>query len=430
MPIFPLEPFLQPLANNPWTYLVFGLVGVGFGYALEISGFGNSKKLAAQFYFKDLTVLKVMFTAIVVAMVLIFFSAGIGILDFSKLWVNPTYLWPGIVGGLIMGVGFIVGGFCPGTSLVSASTLKLDGIAFALGTLVGVWGFGETVGPIWQWWNTSGYYGRLTWMDLFNVPSGVVVVVIVLMALFMFWGGEQLERIIGKRDMKAEPRARKFGALALFLGAVAVLIITSPIVVNLNKPAGLVVDDSEAVAKWKLIYSEKEQILAAREVQIHPGELLASMADDGLQLVMLDARSESDYNLFHISGALRVEAENLITLANDFVATSSTNTVYVVMSNDEAAATDVWKVLVSKGVPNVYILEGGINHWISVFGAEDPQVTPTPTPAGSDALAFTFPAALGDRYLASFPNPHEYELEYTPKIKLELKRDKSGGGCG
>lgn len=430
MPIFPLEPFLQPLANNPWTYLVFALVGFGFGFVLEISGFGNSKKLAAQFYFKDLTVLKVMFTAIVVAMVLIFFSAAIGILDFSKVWVNPTYLWPGIVGGLIMGVGFIVGGFCPGTSLVSASTLKLDGIAFALGTLVGVWGFGETADWFWQWWNTSGYYGRLTFMDLFNVPSGVVVVAVVLMALFMFWGGEQLERIIGKRDLKAEPKQRKYAALALFAGAVAVLILTSPFVVNLNKPAGLIVDDSEAVAKWKLIAAEKEQILAAREVQIHPGEMLASMTNNQIQLVMLDARTESDFNLFHIAGAQRVNTADLTTLANDFVATSSNNTVYVVMSNDEAAATDVWKVLVAKGVPNVYILEGGINHWISIFGAEDPQVTPTPTAPGSDALAYAFPAALGDRYIASFPSSHEYEIEYTPKIKLELKRDKSGGGCG
>jgi hypothetical protein len=430
MPIFPLEPFLQPLANNPWTYLVFGLVGFAFGYVLEISGFGNSKKLAAQFYFKDLTVLKVMFTAIVVAMVLIFFSVGIGLLDFSKVWVNPTYFGPGIVGGLIMGVGFIIGGFCPGTSLVSASTLKLDGIAFALGTVFGVWAFGETVDWYWQWWNTGGYLGRLTFMDLLNVPSGVVVVAVVLMALFMFWGGEQLERIIGKKDLSAEPKKRKYAALALFGGAVAVLIITSPFLVNLNKPEGLIVEDTQAVSRWKLVAAEKEQVLANREVQIHPGELLASLADDRLQIVMLDARTESDYNLFHLEGARRVDPGDLLNLANDFVATFSPNTVYVVMSNDEAAATEVWKVLEAKSVPNVYILEGGVNEWISIFGADDPQITPTPTPPGSDVLSYSFAAALGDRYHASFPSAHEYEIEFTPKIKLELKRDKSGGGCG
>src|SRR5512145_277020 len=138
MNIFPLESFLNPLAENPWTYLVFGVIGFFFGFVLEISGFGNSKKLAAQFYFKDLTVLKVMFTAIVVAMVLIFAASALGLLDYNVIWVNPTYLWPGIVGGLVMGVGFIVGGFCPGTSLVSAATGRLDGIFFTLGGLFGI----------------------------------------------------------------------------------------------------------------------------------------------------------------------------------------------------------------------------------------------------------------------------------------------------
>jgi hypothetical protein len=172
--LFPLKAFLQPLAQNPWTYLVFGLVGFGFGFVLEISGFGNSKKLAAQFYFKDLTVLKVMFGAIITAMVLIFLSSAIGILDFNLVYVPETHLWPGLLGGVIMGVGFIVGGFCPGTALVSASTFKVDGIVFSLGAAVGVWAFGETVQPVWNWWNNSGYYGRLTLMDVFHLPTGVL----------------------------------------------------------------------------------------------------------------------------------------------------------------------------------------------------------------------------------------------------------------
>ena len=73
---FPLEPFLSVSASNPWTYVVFGLIGFAFGFTLEMSGFGNSRKLAAQFYFTDLTVLKVMFTAIVTSMVLLFGAVG------------------------------------------------------------------------------------------------------------------------------------------------------------------------------------------------------------------------------------------------------------------------------------------------------------------------------------------------------------------
>ena len=108
---FPLEAFQTVSATNPWTYLVFGLIGFAFGFVLESSGFGNSKILAAQFYFKKLTVLKVMFTAIVVAMVLLFAVIGLGLLDYNAIWVNPTYLASGVVGGLVMGVGFIIGGF-------------------------------------------------------------------------------------------------------------------------------------------------------------------------------------------------------------------------------------------------------------------------------------------------------------------------------
>jgi hypothetical protein len=195
---FPLP--LEILVGKPVMYLIFAVIGFGFGYILEISGFGDSTKLAAQFYFKDLTVLKVMFTAIVVAMVLIFAAVGLGLLDYNQVWVNPTYLWSGIIGGLIMGVGFIVGGFCPGTSLVSMATFKIDGLFFVLGGLTGIFLFGETVGLYEDWWNGS-YFGRLTVMDWLDLPAGVVVVAVVLMALFMFWGGEQLEKIFGGRDL-------------------------------------------------------------------------------------------------------------------------------------------------------------------------------------------------------------------------------------
>ena len=408
---FPLP--LEALVGKPLMYLIFGLIGFGFGYTLGISGFGNSTKLAAQFYFKEMTVLKVMFTAIVVAMVLIFGAVGLGLLDYNLVWVNPTYVWSGIIGGLIMGVGFIVGGFCPGTSLVSAATFKLDGVFFVLGGLTGIFLFGETVSLYEDWWNGS-YLGRLTIMDWLNLPTGVVVVALILMALFMFWGSEQLERIFGKRDLSAEPRQRLAGAAALFVGALAVLLIGSP----------------GTADKWARISDVKEAQLGAREVQIHPAELLASMADDRLRVVMLDVRSENDYNLFHIAGAQRVAADDLLPLTSDFLAHTAPNTVYVLMSNDETAATQSWKTLAAESVPNVYILEGGVNNWLKVFAAGEKEITPTPGPPGQDQLQYTFPAALGARYEAAYPNPHEWELEYVPKIKLQIMRDKSGGGCG
>ena len=106
------------------------------------------------------------------------------------------------------------------------------------------------------------------------------------------------------------------------------------------------------------------------------------------------------------------------------------NTVFIVMSNDEAAAVDAWKLLIGSSVQNVYILEGGVNNWIAFFGENDKALQADPN-AGDDQLGYIFPAALGSRYESCSPDPIEYEkLEFEQKIILQLKRDKSGGGCG
>ena len=168
MTAFPLP--LVELLGQYGSYAIYLLVGLAFGATLETAGFGNSKKLAAQFYFKDLTVFKVMFTAIIVACTLIFLSSSIGLLDYNLIWVPPTYLWPGIVGGLIMGVGFIVGGFCPGTSLVAMATGKVDGVFFVLGALTGIFLFGETVSNFAIFFESS-YMGRFTLPELFGVAA-------------------------------------------------------------------------------------------------------------------------------------------------------------------------------------------------------------------------------------------------------------------
>ena len=189
-----MAPFdLVALFGIGGSYVIYLAIGFAFGFILESSGFGDSRLLAAQFYFRELRVLKVMFTAIVVAMLLVFWSTALGWLDYDQLWVNPTYLWPGIVGGLIMGAGFIIGGYCPGTSLVSAVTLKVDGMFFLLGNVTGIIIFGETVEFINSFWN-SGYLGFFTLPELLHLDTGVVVVLVTCMALAMFAGFEWLRR--------------------------------------------------------------------------------------------------------------------------------------------------------------------------------------------------------------------------------------------
>jgi rhodanese-related sulfurtransferase/uncharacterized membrane protein (DUF485 family) len=422
---FPLPSLLAVSSAHPWSYLVFALVGFAFGFTLEMSGFGDSRKLAAQFYFTELTVLKVMFTAIVTAMVLLFGAVGLGILDFSQVWVNTTYIWSGVLGGLIMGVGFIVGGFCPTTSLASASTGKIDGMLFMLGGFVGAFFFGETEKYFDDWYNNAGYFGRLTLDQVFGIPVGAVVVLVILMALFMFWGAEQLERIFGKKDLSKEPKIRMAGAALLFVGALAVFFIGSPSL-------------EQKYSKVKFTRTENEQqvtytaddMLVKRLVFISPAEAFKSKYNQVMNPVYLDVRSEADYNLYHIEDAVNVPLERVKEIVPVLLSEPSANSVFIVMSNDEAAATKAWKMLVASGIQNSYILEGGVNNWIAFFGKDDKALQPAPN-AGDDQLGYIFPVALGSRYESCSPNPIEYEaLTFEAKIKLQLKRDKSGGGCG
>lgn len=430
---FPLPDFIATSASHPWTYVLFGLIGFAFGFALEMSGFGNSRKLAAQFYFTDMTVLKVMFTAIITAMVLTFGAVGLGILNFNQVWVNPTYLSSGILGGLIMGVGFIVGGFCPTTSLAAASTGKVDGMFFVGGGFFGAFLFSETEKYFDNWYTNAGYYGRLTLDQVFHLPVGVVVLLVVLMALFMFWGAEQLERIFGKKDLSKEPRLRVAGAGAILVLALAVVFIGSPsLEQKYNKLSFTRTETIPGLNGADPVINTytytADQMLEKRLVQVSPAEVFKTVYNQSINLVMLDVRPESDFNLYHIKGAINVPLDKLPTIIPDLLSEPPANSVFVLMSNDGTAATKAWKLLSASSVPNVYILDGGINNWIAFFGKDEGFKAAT---VNGDKLAYVFPAALGSKYESCDPNPQAYEeLDFEAKIKLQLKRDKSGGGCG
>ena len=196
---------MAPLEFAPVTQIILTLaIGFAFGFVLERAGFGDARNLAAQFYLHDMRVLKVMFTAIITAMVLVFACSAVGFLDFSRVWVPPTHLGPAIVGGLVLGIGFIIGGYCPGTSLVSLSTLKVDGAFFALGVFFGSMGFAATAPRLSHFWNQTGYLGRLTLFEWLGVDAGWLVLGVFLMAIGAFAAAEWAERIF-RRDTASVP---------------------------------------------------------------------------------------------------------------------------------------------------------------------------------------------------------------------------------
>ncbi len=191
------------LFGDEVSLIVACAIGIGFGFFLEQAGFGSAKKLTDQFYFKDMAVFRVMFTAIVTAMLGLFYFAAAGWVDLSLVYIQPTYLWPQIVGGLLLGVGFVVGGYCPGTSVVAMATGKVDALVNIAGIFAGIFVIGE-LWPSITGFTDSSNLGRLTLPEVFHLPMGLIVLLVVLMAVGGFWGAGALERRFASRPERED----------------------------------------------------------------------------------------------------------------------------------------------------------------------------------------------------------------------------------
>jgi len=168
-------------------------IGVAFGWALERAGLGNARKLMGQFTLTDLTVFKVMFSAIVTAMLGSFWLARLGWLDLSRVYVPDTFIVPQILGGLIFGAGFVAGGLCPGTSCVAAATGRLDGVAVIAGMLAGVTGAGWLLPRVPALFDATPR-GVLTLPDALHISYGAAVFFVVVVALTGFRAATAIER--------------------------------------------------------------------------------------------------------------------------------------------------------------------------------------------------------------------------------------------
>jgi hypothetical protein len=175
------------------SLVVAFIIGIGFGFFLERAGFGSAKKLVSQFYLNDMAVFKVMFTAIVTAMLGVTYLGWMGILDLSLVYLVPTYLAPQIVGGLLLGFGFVIGGYCPGTSVAASATGKLDGMAYVAGVFAGLFLFAEAY-PLVKGFYAATPMGEVTIPKTFGLPYGLVVFAVVLMAIGGFYGASLVEK--------------------------------------------------------------------------------------------------------------------------------------------------------------------------------------------------------------------------------------------
>jgi uncharacterized protein len=202
--------------------LAAGAVGIAFGFALERAGLGSARKLTGQFLLTDLTVFKVMFSAIVTAMLGTFWLGRLGVIDLTRLAVPETFLAAQITGGIIFGAGFALAGLCPGTSCVSAATGRGDGAMVVAGMFAGVLGTGLAF-PLVERLYDAGARGAWTLPQLLHLPDGLVVLGVVLIALAGFVIAERVEARNSRttRPTWNSPLTARRGLIVMALAALA-----------------------------------------------------------------------------------------------------------------------------------------------------------------------------------------------------------------
>jgi len=191
--------FANGLLDQPIGLLLSMLVGLGFGFWLERAGFGSSRKLTAIFYLQDFAVLKVMFAAMATAALGLQLLAATGHVDLEALYVPESVLWPQAVGGLLFGVGFVAGGWCPGTAAVGLASGKLDALLFLLGAGLGSLAF-AFVQPELGGFLAAGTCAIGSLPEQLGVPGSVGALVLAAVALGAFVMATKVERWMHRRN--------------------------------------------------------------------------------------------------------------------------------------------------------------------------------------------------------------------------------------
>lgn len=116
------------------------VVGLAFGFALNRVGATNPENIINMLRLADTHLMKVILFAIGFASLLLFAGLALGVIDPGHISVKASYLGV-VVGGLLLGAGFAIAGYCPGTGLAAAATGRFDGIVFVVGGLVGAFAY-------------------------------------------------------------------------------------------------------------------------------------------------------------------------------------------------------------------------------------------------------------------------------------------------
>jgi uncharacterized protein len=343
-----MMPLSEVGALGPRGSLLAALaIGFAFGWCLERGGLGSAPKLAGQFYLADLTVFKVMFSALVTAMLGAFWLDAFGLLDLGRVYVPETFVAPQAIGGAVFGAGFLLAGLCPGTSCVAAAAGRIDGLAVIAGLLGGVFLF--NIGySYFEGLYSATPLGANTLADLAGVPRGVMIGIVTAMALgafvlagrpFVSFPGGQIVRRQAAPPA-ADLRHRAFAVIAAALALAAAALDLRAV-------------DAESLAAE--VEHERDHISAPDLAQL--------IMDGDRALRIFDLRSPVDFERLHIPGATHATIETLSdTLARERWPRDATVVLY---SEGGAHAAQAWVLLRMRGYRRVFFLREGLFEWLA-----------------------------------------------------------------
>ena len=337
-----MGPLVPDVIGNELNFVVALFVGIAFGYILEQAGFSTSKKLVGLFYGYDFTVLRVFFTAGITAMIGLVIFAFLGLIDLNLIYVNPTFLYSALVGGFIMGLGFVIGGFCPGTSFCAAAIGKIDAIYFIGGSVIGVLLFGELY-PMLYGLYTAENWGFVTVYDLLGTSHAVVAFSFAIMAAGAFWFTRWVElRVNNGATSKEHP-------LKLYYAVVSILFVMGLSAFLMPSKQNAVLDKA----------NNPEEINSVRLNYITSDELAFRLMDNDNNLQIIDFRPIKEFSEMSLPKSIPMTFKELFGKdALKTIAVKKKLTVFVAADEkDEKKASVIASEL---GFENVRVLQGGM----------------------------------------------------------------------
>ncbi|MEJ2226329.1 MAG: YeeE/YedE thiosulfate transporter family protein [Syntrophobacterales bacterium] len=326
--------------DSSGAFLAALIIGIFFGVALERAGFGSSRKLTGVFYFEDMAVIKVMFSALITAMLGLAYFRAAGFIGPDELYFMPTIYGAQILGGLIFGVGFVMGGWCPGTAAVGLASGKLDALIFLGGAGLGSIAFNELfplIKPLYSW----GNQGVVFIYQTFGLSLGSFALIFTLVAVVCFWAVALLERGQGK---VAAGQGSKF--LASYSAGLAVVALGLTLFAGTPLPSS-----SQFKGEAALI----AQVEAGRD-HLEPEELADRLLRGEPNLLVVDIRPANEYRAFHIRGAVNIPLGKL----HDTLAPRKNQGLIVLYSNGMTHPAQARDSLHRQGYGNVYLLTDGL----------------------------------------------------------------------